>query len=130
MGAEMTVQPGGAAAEQFLLQVGDIGVSSHWVVTPNGTAPLRGSQWIVQDQTTTIRRIPPWAIVCAVIFFLLCLVGLLFLLVQETTIQGYVTVSVRSGDLVHSTQLPISSQVQIAQARAQVAQAQSMAARA
>lgn len=113
-----------------MLTVGDIGVSRHWVVTPNGTAPLAGSQWIARDMTRTEAKIPAWAIVLAVIFFLACLLGLLFLLVKERTTTGHFEVSVRSGNLYHVTQIPVSNEWQVAQLRNLVNQAQSLAAAA
>jgi hypothetical protein len=76
------------------------------------------------------QKIPTWAIILAVVFALLCLLGLLFLLVKEQAITGYVEVSVQSGSLYHATQIPVSSQYQIDQVRANVSQAQSLAAAA
>lgn len=119
-----------AMSEQFVMTIGDIGISRQMVVTPNGQAPLRGSQWIVLDHTTTEQKIPSWAIVMAILFALLCLIGLLFLLVKETQTRGYVEVSVRSGRLAHVTQLPVSSPAQVAQIRQLVHQAQTLAAQA
>lgn len=116
--------------EQVVLSIGDVGVSRSWIVTPNGTAPLRGSQWVVQDMSITTKRIPAYAIVLAVIFALACLLGLLFLLITERTTSGYANVSVRSGDLQHTTQIPVWNPVTVAQVRQAVAQAQSMAAAA
>ncbi len=114
----------------FLLTVGDVGVTATDIVTPNGTAALAGSTWIVSDMSVTERRIPTWAIVCAIVFALACLLGLLFLLVKEDVTRGYVQVSVRSGDLSHMTQIPVTTPVQVAQIRGQVAQAQALAAQA
>jgi uncharacterized membrane protein YeiB len=111
-----------------LLTIGDIGVSRYWVVTPNGSAPLQGSTWVVLDMTRTEQKIPTWAIVLAVVFALACLLGLLFLLVKEEVTTGYVQVQVKSGNLQHATQVPVSSTVAVAQIRQQVSQAQSMAA--
>jgi hypothetical protein len=114
--------------ENIVLTIGDIGVTQSWVVTPNGSAPLAGSTWIAQDQSRTERKIPTWAIVLAIIFALLCLVGLFFLLVKETTVSGHFEVTVRSGSLMHMTQIPVVHENQVHQLRALVAQAQSMAA--
>jgi hypothetical protein len=122
--------PAPAPASPYILTIGDIGVTPESVVTPNGTAPLRGSQWIVMDMSRTESRIPGWAIVMAVIFAFLCLVGLLFLLVKETTTTGYVEVSVRSGDLYHRTQLPVFGPESVSQIRQLVGQAQTLAAQA
>jgi hypothetical protein len=103
-------------------------VTPDWIVTPNGNAPMGGSQWIVTDMTRTESRIPAWAIICAIIFALACLLGLFFLLVKEYETSGYVEVSVRSGNLYHKTQIPISYPAQVQQIRALVSQAQAIAA--
>lgn len=116
--------------DPIVLTIGDIGVTRHWVVTPNGTAPLAGSQWIARDLSRTENKIPTWAIVLAIIFALACLIGLLFLLVKEKQTTGHFEVSVSSGTLYHVTQLPISNEWQIGQARTLVSQAQSLAAAA
>jgi hypothetical protein len=116
--------------EQILLSIGDIGVSRSWVVTPNGSAPLAGSQWIAQDRTYTQRSMPTYAIVLAIVFAFACLLGLLFLLIKEDRMTGYVEVSVHSGNLFHVTQLPAQSPQAVLSARQLVAQAQSMTAAA
>ena len=118
------------ATDPVVLTIGDIGVTRNWVVTPNGTAPLGGSQWIARDMTRTESKIPTWAIVLAVVFALVCLLGLLFLLAKEKYTTGYVEVSVQAGNLLHATQIPVSSQYQFAQIRQQVSQAQTLAAAA
>lgn len=123
-----SVPPPPGQSEQFVITIGDIGVSPSWVVTPNGTAPLAGSQWIVQDRTFTQRSIPAYAIVLAVIFAIFCLLGLLFLLIKEDRVTGYVEVTVRSGNLFHATQIPAQSPQAVYQVRQLVYQAQSMAA--
>jgi hypothetical protein len=116
--------------EQFVLHIGDIGISPSWIVTPNGTAPLAGSKWIARDMSRTEKKIPTWAIVLAIVFALFCLVGLFFLLVKEEQTGGYFEVSVMSGNLQHMTQIPINSQQQIAQVRRDVSYAQTLAAQA
>jgi hypothetical protein len=118
------IQPG------FVLTIGDIGVTPEYVVTPNGTGPLAGSQWIVTDRSTVTTRIPAWAIVLAIIFAFACLLGLFFLLAKETVITGYVEVSVHSGNVVHVTQLPVSTAEDVNRYRALVHQAQSLTAQA
>ncbi len=114
--------------EQFVLTIGDIGISPSWVVTPNGTAPLRDSQWTVQDRTFITQTTPTWAIVMAVLGIVFCLLGLLFLIVKEDRITGYTEVTVRSGNVFHAVQLPANSPHAVAHARQLVYQAQSMAA--
>ena len=118
------------ASKRFLVTIGDIGVTTDYVVTPNGNAPLAGSQWIATDMSRTDSKIPSWAIICAIAFAIFCLIGLLFLLVKERTTTGYVEVSVHSGDLFHKTQIPVSDLMQVQQIRQLVGQAQTLAARA
>ena len=114
-------------AAGYVLVIGDIGVTSDTIVTPNGNAALAGSQWILSDRTVSTRVIPTWAIVMAIVFSFFFLLGLLFLLVKETRITGYVEVSVRSGQLWHMTQLPARSANDVPTYRWLVGQAQSMA---
>jgi hypothetical protein len=116
--------------DPIVLTIGDIGVTHSWVVTPNGNARLAGSQWIARDMTRVESRIPPWAIVVAIVFALACLLGLLFLLVKEQYTTGYVEVSVQAGNLFHATQIPVSGSHQVAHVRQQVSQAQTLAAAA
>jgi len=103
------IAPGTPTPEPVLVQIGDIVVSEHWVVTPNGNAPLAGSQWQLRDATVRTQVIPTYAIVLAIIFALACLLGLLFLLIKEEKVTGYIEVTVRSGSLAHLTQIPVPS---------------------
>lgn len=122
--------PSAPVGQPFLITIGDIGVTQDAVVTPNGTGPLAGSQWIVTDRTTTTQAIPTWAIVMAILFALACLLGLLFLLVKEARITGYVEVTVRTGDVMHMTQLPVHGAGDFDRYRHMVSYAQSLAAQA
>ena len=82
---------------------------------------------IAKDATTTRKTIPTYAIVLAIIFALACLLGLLFLLIKEERVVGYVEVSVTSGNLHYMTQIPASNYATVSQVKMQVSQAQSMA---
>lgn len=105
---------GGAARfEPLMVNIGDIGVSKDWVVTPSGTCPAREVHWMFSDMSRTVQRIPVWAIVCAVLFFIFCFLGLLFLLVKEEYTEGFVQVVVQGPRLVHMVQLPVSSPIQV-----------------
>jgi hypothetical protein len=119
--------PATQAADPLLLTIGDIGVSRHWVVTPNGSTRLSGTTWIVQDQSRTESRIPSYAIVLAIVFAIACLLGLLFLLIKEQQTTGYVSVTVQSDSLFHVAQVPVSSPDDVARIRGDVNQAQSLA---
>jgi hypothetical protein len=113
--------------QPFLMTIGDIGITSDRVVTPNGTGPLAGSQWICTDMSRTESKMPAVAIILAIVFALLCLIGLLFLLMKERVTTGYVEVSVRTGDIYHKVQIPIHNADRVAQIREQVNKAQVMA---
>ena len=76
--------------EPIRLTVGQIAVTDTQVHTPIGAYPLRGTTWTVSNQTFVTSSIPGWAIVLAIVFFIFCLLGLLFLLVKERRISGAV----------------------------------------
>ena len=71
------------------------------VVTPMGTAPVGHVGFSFTDMSRTTQSIPAWAIVCAILFFLFCLLGLLFLLVKEERTQGWVQIVVQGPRLLH-----------------------------
>jgi len=115
----------------YVLVIGDIGVTGDGqVVTPNGAGPLKGSQWIVHDQTVRSTGIPAYAIVLAIVFALACLLGLLFLLIKEDKVSGFITVNVRTGKLSHTTQIPAVGAQTYPQVSALVSHAQTLAAAA
>jgi hypothetical protein len=98
---------------QPLVVVGDIACYSDRVTTPSGTYPLAGTQWNVADMTRTETRIPPVAIVLAIIFFIFCLLGLLFLLMKETVVTGHMQVIVQGSGWTHMTYIPMSNSMAI-----------------
>lgn len=116
--------------QPFLLTIGDIGITQTQIITPNGSGALAGSQWIFVDTSRTETKIPTVAIILAIVFALLCLIGLLFLLMKEKTTTGYVEVTVRSGNVFHKTQIPVNSQTKIDEVRQLVNKAQALAMRA
>jgi hypothetical protein len=113
-----------------ILTIGDIAITSEKVITPNGTGSLADSQWIFSDMSRTESRMPAIAVILAIVFALLCLIGLLFLLMRETTTTGYAEVSMHSGNLYHKVQIPISSKADVDRVRELVNKAQSLAAQA
>lgn len=90
----------GALVEPYLVTIGDIGVTQHWVVTPRGTLPLAGAEWWLTERAGWTQQIPVWAVILAVVFFPL---GLLFLLVKENRYASWLEVTVRSAGVVHLT---------------------------
>ena len=111
-----------------LVGIGDIACTQTQVFTPSGTAPVGQVQWYLYDQTGTERRIPPWAIVLAVVGALVCLIGLLFLLVKETVVVGQIQVTVQGPDFQHTTYVPIDSEQQRNDAYARVDYARALGA--
>lgn len=89
-----------------LVSIGDITVMNDGIVTPSGTLPLRGAVWNATDMSRTEEKIPTHAIILAIIFFIFCLLGLLFLLMKEKKTTGFIQVTVTSGGKHHSTMLP------------------------
>lgn len=111
------------------LSIGDIGVSPTMVVTPNGTAPLAGTRWIVSDQTMIDRKTPTWAIVLAILLVWFFLFSLLLLFVKEEVTRGFIQIQVYKADgtFLHQTQIPVYGSHQALGVKSQVAQAQAMA---
>lgn len=92
--------------EQWLATIGDIRISQHWVSTPSGTFPIRGSVWTVADMSHYQERICPVGIVLAILFIWLCFLSLLFLLMKERSLVGYTQVTVQGNGFSHSALLP------------------------
>lgn len=109
-----------------MLSIGDIAIMNDSVVTPSGTMPLKGAVWTATDMSRTEEKIPTVAIVLAIIFALLCLVGLLFLLMKEKKTTGFVQVTVTSGGRHHSTMIPARDANTFPMIMAQVNTARSM----
>jgi hypothetical protein len=109
-----------------LVTIGDIVCTQTQVITPSGTRPLASVTWSFTDMSRTTRAIPVWAIVCAVVFFFFCLLGLLFLLAKEDRTEGGVQIVVQGQGFLHHTQLPVSSIAQIQDYAARVNYARSL----
>lgn len=121
----------------FIATIGDVGITPYYVVTPRGSAPLATSQWVVSERVFRTRTTPTWAVVLAVFsvilfiwFFLIGLLGLLFLLAKEDQVAGTVDVHVYGDGLYHVAQIPVSLPFAVYQVHQQVAHAQSLAAQA
>jgi hypothetical protein len=113
------------APEEPVLRIGEIVVSAHWVVTPSGNTALAGSHWTVADQTRSVKKHPVWTIVLAVLLFP---IGLLFLLVTNESVLGYVEVTVSGAGLAYTARVPVQDPHGVQAIRHQVAWAESMAA--
>ncbi|MFI8518360.1 hypothetical protein ACIGEZ_11140 [Streptomyces sp. NPDC085481] len=102
-GAVPGLAAGGGAP---LLSLGDITVVGDQIITPAGNMPLKGAVWNAMDMSRTEEKMPTVAIVLAVIFFIFCLLGLLFLLMKEKQTTGFIQVTVTSGGRHHQTMIP------------------------
>ncbi|MFE5729753.1 hypothetical protein ACFQ7A_02400 [Streptomyces sp. NPDC056528] len=100
--------PAGPAGAAPLLALGDITVVGDRIVTPAGEMPLKGAVWNAMDMSRTEEKIPTVAIVLAIVFAVLCLLGLLFLLMKEKQTTGFVQVTVTSGGRHHVTMIPVT----------------------
>ncbi|MFD7323791.1 hypothetical protein ACFV9D_22265 [Streptomyces sp. NPDC059875] len=98
------VPQGGGGAP--VLSLGDITVVGDQIITPAGSMPLKGAVWNAMDMSRTEEKMPTVAIVLAVIFFIFCLLGLLFLLMKEKQTTGFIQVTVTSGGRHHATMIP------------------------
>ncbi|AFR09934.1 MULTISPECIES: hypothetical protein [Nocardiopsis] len=115
--------------EPTLLTIGDIAVTQNTVITPAGRFPIKGTVWTVTDMSRAEQHTPTWAIVVAIlVFWWTCLLGLLFLLVKETRVNGHVQVTVQGAGHHHSTLVPVSNRVIVTQVNHQVNHARSLAA--
>ncbi|KTR86382.1 hypothetical protein [Leucobacter chromiiresistens] len=96
-------------ASPYLISIGNIHATDHWVVTPAGSWPLDRANVAVQDQTTTTTHTPAWAIVMVILFIWFFLLSLLFLLARETRIHGHVAVTVYADGQSYVEHIPVYS---------------------
>ena len=115
--------------QQFV--IGGISVIDSQVHTAVGTAPLKECNFSVQDNSRMVDKTPTYASVLAILsFFVVCFIGLLFLLIKEQVITGYIEVTVQGPDGYHFiTQVPSTSPHSISQVSSYVNQMQAASAR-
>ena len=101
--------------EPIRVQLGEIACTDTRVNTPLGSYPLAGTTWTVTNMSYVTESIPGWAIVLAIVFFIFCLLGLLFLLVKERRMSGSVQVSVQGPGLAYSSLIPVYNEMAIYQ---------------
>jgi hypothetical protein len=117
-----------ATPEPPLVVIGDIEVHRDGVVTWSGSVPIRGTRWVARERTYMQRVIPSYAIALAIVLFLFCFLGLLFLAIREDVLTGHVEVEVFGTDgFHHLTQVPVSNPGQVHEVQAKVAYAQQLA---
>ena len=111
-----------------LVTIGDIACTPAEVITPSGRQPIGSVTWTFTDMSVTTSAIPTWAIVCTIVFFIFCLLGLLFLLVKEERTAGSVQVVVQGRGFLHTVQLPVGNRAQVTDYAARVNYAHSLSA--
>lgn len=109
----LAVSSGYEQAEPTLVTIGDIIVTQNWVVTPSGRRPRREVSFSLTPMYQSGQAIPTWAIVCAILFFVFCLLGLLFLLVKEERTTGQVQVTAQAPGFLHVCYIPVASMMQV-----------------
>lgn len=120
----------GGLPEQWLATIGDISISQNWVMTPTGPHPIRGSVWTVTDMSYYHEDISTVGVVLAIIFVWFCLLGLLFLLMKDRRLAGYLQVTVQGNGFFHSTMIPVTGPQTAMFVHQQVNYARSLAAAA
>jgi hypothetical protein len=126
---EQPLPPGPAAPGPVIAQIGDMAVTSTLVHTPAGDIPLAGSTWTVNDYWHNEQKIPPWAIVAAILgFCVLTVFSLLFLLVKVTVPRGTVQVTVTNATRQYVARIPVTDQSQVTYVHQQVNYVRSLAA--
>ncbi|MHC3001673.1 hypothetical protein [Gordonia metallireducens] len=120
------------APEQPLVVIGDITCTQNHVITPSGTCPIAGTQWIVTDMSVSTERMSQTGLVLAIVgFFMVCFLSLLFLLMKERRTTGYIQVTVRGGGgFLHVTNIPAFSPVTMGDVSGRVNYARTLAAMA
>ena len=104
---EASVRSGGP--DEWLATIGDISVSQYWISTPSGLFPIRGTVWTVTDMSSTEEHFPTVAIVLAILFTLVCLLGLLILFMMKQVRQvGFVHVVVQGDAFCYTTTIPVT----------------------
>lgn len=92
--------------EPILGTIGDISFTQHWVITPTGPHPINGSVWTVQDMSFWQESISTVGVILCIIFIWLCLLGLLFLLMKDRKLGGYIQVTVQGKGFHHQALIP------------------------
>jgi hypothetical protein len=127
--SELVNYPGGQP-EQWLKTIGDIAISEHWVSTPNGVHPIRGTVWTVTDMTHWQESVSAGGVVLAIIFVWFCLLGLLFLLMKDRKLVGHIQVTVQGTGFYHATMIPVRIPQAVIETNQLVNYARSLAAAA
>jgi hypothetical protein len=120
----------GGPPEEWLQTIGDIAISQHWVMTPAGTYPLRGSVWTVTDMSHYQESISSVGIVLCIIFIWFCFLGLLFLAMKDRKTVGYIQVTVQGSGFHHATMIPALGPTSAFEVNQMVNYARAMAAAA
>lgn len=122
--------PGQSMPSQPMAVIGDIVVTGEAFQTPSEVFPLAEASINAMDFTQVQRKTPTWAIVLAIVGALFFLIGLLFLLVREDVVTGYVMVTVEGNGRRHVSQVPVYNAMMRNDVMSKVAYAQTLVASA
>jgi hypothetical protein len=109
--------PAQPAPDEVLGRIGDVEVTATSLRTPAGEVPRAGATVeIIED---LVVRTPTWAVLCAIVGFLVVpVLSLLFLLARETVPAGPVRVVVNGGAVRHETSVADPAEVDLARSLA------------
>ncbi|MGW4244573.1 hypothetical protein [Nocardia sp. NPDC004722] len=89
--------------------------------------PLQGAIWTAVDNSHEQKRMPGWAIVAAILLLpFTCGLSLFFLMATETTITGYVEVSVTNAGRHHQVPIPSNGRATFADTMSRIGYARSI----
>lgn len=121
-GRNYPLEPG-----NYMAQIGDVAVYERVIITPMGTWPMMGSQWLLAQQPHLVRKTSTFGVVCTVIscvlaaltfwwtcgLGLLFLFGLFFLKDKVSVLEGPAIIVIRSGHNIYQAQEFIQSPNQL-----------------
>jgi hypothetical protein len=98
-------------AGSVIARLGEIEVTPADVRTPAGHFPLAGSRWEIGTEWVPEPRIPPWAVVLALLgFFVMGPFSLFFLRIRRARVRGVTTVTVTGGSYRYAARIPVADQ--------------------
>jgi hypothetical protein len=105
--SDLPAPPAAGVTQQdvVLHQVGNIAVTATEIIASTVRHPLAGSTWTVEDHTKVVRRTSAAGVIMAICTFWLCGLGLLFLLLKEDKLVGFVQVTVSGPGFHAATQV-------------------------
>ncbi|MFE3795609.1 hypothetical protein [Nocardia tengchongensis] len=109
------------------MTIADITVFPGVILTPSGQMPLRGATWTASDNSHEQKRISGGVIAVAILLLpFTCGLSLLLLMAAQTTVSGYIEVTVANAGRFHQTMFPVNSRQTFAEVMSRVSYARSV----